>query len=390
MKKLLLMAAVAAATTLQAYAEPAIAITANNRLLAFDTTTPGSVYIDVPITGLAGGDFLLGIDFRPSDGKLYALANSGTIYTINVATGATTFVSTLAADPTDTTNPFTGLSGTSFGIDFNPVVDRLRVVSNTEQNLRINVNTGAVITDGNLSPGDPSITGAAYANNFAGATSTTLYVIDSASDSLQIVNPPNNGNLNTVGPLGGDAPEVIGFDISSSTGIAYASAVVSGGNSNLYTINLTTGLATAIATIGAGNPQVTDIAVAPLTRLLNISTRARVGTDEDVMIAGFIAGGGGAPTRLLARALGPSLGQSGVNQPLQDPVLEVFDVNGNLIATNDDWRTSQEAAIQATGLAPSNDNEAAVVGYLAPGAYTIQVSGKNNTTGVALVEVYQL
>lgn len=389
MKKLLLIAAVAAATTLQAYAEPAVAITADNRLLHFDTRTPGNILIDVPITGLAGGDFLLGIDFRPSDGKLYALANSGNIYTINVATGATTFVSTLAADPADTTDPFTGLVGTSFGIDFNPVVDRLRVVSNMEQNLRINVNTGAVITDGNLNPGDPSITGAAYANNFAGATTTTLYVIDSASDTLQIQNPPNNGTLNTVGSLGGDAPEIVGFDISSSSGIAFASARISGA-SNLYTINLATGAATGVAAIGSGNHEVTDIAVAPATRLLNISTRARVGTGEDVLIAGFIAGGGGAPTRLLARAIGPSLGQSGVTQPLQDPVLEVFDVNGTLIGTNDNWRDDQEAELEATGVAPSNDNEAAIVGYVAPGAYTIQVSGKNDTTGVALVEVYQL
>ncbi len=115
-----------------------------------------------------------------------------------------------------------------------------------EQNLRINVNTGAVTTDGNLNPGDPSVTGAAYTNNFAGATSTTLYVIDSASDTLQIQNPPNNGTFVTVGSLGGDAPAFVGFDISSSSGIAFASAII-GGSSNLYTINLSTGLASAAA-----------------------------------------------------------------------------------------------------------------------------------------------
>ncbi len=193
----------------------------------------------------------------------------------------------------------------------------------------------------------------------------------------------------TVGSLGGDAPAFVGFDISSSSGIAFASAIIAG-RSNLYTINLSTGLASGVGQIGSGNEQVTDIAVAPPTRLLNISTRARVGVGEDVMIAGFIAGGGGAPTRLLARVLGPSLSQSGVASPLQDPVLEIFDRNGNFVGVNDDWRTNQQAEIAATGLAPANDSEPAIVGYLAPGAYTIRVSGKNNTTALALVEVYQL
>jgi len=91
-----------------------------------------------------------------------------------------------------------------------------------------------------------------------------------------------------------------------------------------------------------------------------------------------------------ARVLGPSLSQSGVASPLQDPVLEIFDRNGNFVGVNDDWRTNQQAEIAATGLAPANDSEPAIVGYLAPGAYTIRVSGKNNTTGLALVEVYQL
>ncbi|MBA2269193.1 MAG: DUF4394 domain-containing protein [Chthoniobacterales bacterium] len=96
----------------------------------------------------------------------------------------------------------------------------------------------------------------------------------------------------------------VGFDISSSSGIAFASAIIAG-RSNLYTINLSTGLASGVGQIGSGNEQVTDIAVAPPTRLLNISTRARVGVGEDVMIAGFIAGGGGAPTRLLRACARP-------------------------------------------------------------------------------------
>ncbi len=100
------------------------------------------------VTGLQSGETLLGIDIRPggtTTGQIYGLSSMGRLYTIDKFTGAATLKSTLSADPADTSNPFTGLSGTNFGIDFNPVVDRLRVVSDTGQNLRINVDSGAVI-----------------------------------------------------------------------------------------------------------------------------------------------------------------------------------------------------------------------------------------------------
>lgn len=118
MKRTLLAAAsLLAAATGSIYAEPAVAITATNRLLNFDTASPGNITINVPITVLRTGDFFVGIDFRPADGILYGVANSGAIYRINVATGAATLVSTLTADPADTSSPFSGLSGTSFGVD---------------------------------------------------------------------------------------------------------------------------------------------------------------------------------------------------------------------------------------------------------------------------------
>lgn len=388
MKRTLLVAAACVAALTSSHAETIVGITAGNHLITFDTESPESLTTNLPITGLPGGDFLLGIDFRPADGNLYALGNSGNLYRLNVASGAATLVVHLSADPADSTSGFTGLSGTSFGIDFNPAVDRLRVVSNTEQNLRVNPDTGAVITDTNLNPGDPSVSAAAYTNNFVGATTTTLYVIDSASNSLMIQNPPNAGTLSVVGSLGGDAPDVVGFDISGTSGSAYAAAAFAG-TSSLFSVDLATGTATSLGQIGSGSDAVTDISVAQPTHLLNISTRARVGTGEDVLIAGFIAGGS-APMRVIARAIGPSLSGAGISEPLADPVLQVFDGNGNLIGSNDNWRSSQETEISATGLAPSNDAEAAIIGYLAPGSYTVEVSGKNNTTGVALVEIYQL
>ena len=136
------------------------------------------------------------------------------------------------------------LSGTSFGFDFNPVVDRIRVVSNTGQNLRLDPNTGAVAAvDGNLNPGAPMISGAAYTNNFPGATATVLFDIDAASDKLFTQNPPNNGSLVETGPLGINVEQNNGFDIGGTSNKAYALLRV-GGTTKMYAINLATGAAT--------------------------------------------------------------------------------------------------------------------------------------------------
>jgi hypothetical protein len=123
--------------------------------------------------------------------------------------------------------------------------------------------------------------------------------------------------------------------------------------------------------------------------LANISTRGKVETGDNVMIGGFVVGGAD-PTKVLVRAIGPSLTQSGVAQPLADPTLELRDSNGRLIASNDNWNSSQQAEITATGLQPKDNHESAILKTLAPGSYTAIVKGQNNTTGVALVEVYNL
>ena len=121
----------------------------------------------------------------------------------------------------------------------------------------------------------------------------------------------------------------------------------------------------------------------------NISTRAFVQTGDNVMIDGFIVQGV-QPKRVIVRAIGPELTQYGVPNPLADPTLELHDGTGAVIAFDDNWRDSQEAEIEATGLAPSDDRESAIVSTLAPGSYTAIVRGTNNTIGVALVEVYGL
>lgn len=125
------------------------------------------------------------------------------------------------------------------------------------------------------------------------------------------------------------------------------------------------------------------------SKIANISTRGNVGAGDNVMIGGFIVGGD-QPTNVIVRALGPTLTDFGVNGALADPTLELRDKNGVLISQNDNWKSTQQEAIQNSGYAPPKDPEAAIVATLQPGSYTAIVRGSNNTTGVALVEVYNL
>ena len=140
---------------------------------------------------------------------------------------------------------------------------------------------------------------------------------------------------------------------------------------------------------GNGLFEVYDLDAAVNSMLANVSARGVVQTGDDVLIAGFIIGSGESDT-VVVRAIGPSLADTGIANPLQDPTLDLYDVNGDVIMSDDDWPDSQETLIQSTGLAPTNDAESAIIKSLAPGNYTAVVRGKDNTTGVALVEVFNL
>jgi hypothetical protein len=140
---------------------------------------------------------------------------------------------------------------------------------------------------------------------------------------------------------------------------------------------------------GVGLAEVYDLDGGAVTQLVNISTRGSVQTGDEVLIGGFIVGAGD-PSSVLIRGLGPSLATAGVSNFLADPTLELRDSDGTLIRSNDDWAGTQKAEIQATGTAPTNAKESAILATLAPGNYTATVSGKNDTTGVGLVEVYRL
>jgi hypothetical protein len=128
------------------------------------------------------------------------------------------------------------------------------------------------------------------------------------------------------------------------------------------------------------------------SQLANISTRGFVDTGENVLIGGVIVGGGASTStaKVLVRAIGPSLTGAGVQGALADPVLELHNASGAIVASNDNWKTTQKSEIEATTIPPTNDAESAIVRTLAPGKYTAIVRGVNNTTGVALVEVYAL
>jgi hypothetical protein len=142
-------------------------------------------------------------------------------------------------------------------------------------------------------------------------------------------------------------------------------------------------------TTGIGLAEVYDLSQPPTSTVANISSRGFVGTGDDVLIGGIIVTGL-APQSVLFRAIGPDLASAGVANALADPMLELHDVNGTLIASNDSWKSNQQAQIQTTGLAPGDDRDAAILLTLAPGDYTAIVRGSGGTTGVALVEAYAL
>ncbi len=147
------------------------------------------------------------------------------------------------------------------------------------------------------------------------------------------------------------------------------------------------GFATGIALV-----EVFDLAPTANSKLANISTRGFVQVGANVLIGGIIVGNGSTDGKAIVRAIGPSLAAVGVTNPLADPTLALHDSNGALLAYNDNWQDdpSQAAQIQASGLAPKNALESAIVRTLPPGNYTAIVAGKNGGTGVALVEAYDL
>ena len=260
-------------------AEKAVAVTASNKLLKFNAGRPGRILTTLNITGLQQGETVLGIDYRVAKDQLYALGSSGRLYIINEDTAVATIVGT----------PFAvKLEGTQFGFDFNPTVDRIRVVSNTGQNLRLHPDTGAVVdsnpalegvqTDGKLTyaAGDvnfgksPMTVGAAYSYNKADTKITTNFALDATAGTLvtqgsrEGVTPavsPNTGQLFTIGSLG-LAFNNASFDIQALSDVAFAALNSDGIASRWVMIDLKTGAAKSLGTVGGGE-RVVGVAMEP-------------------------------------------------------------------------------------------------------------------------------
>jgi len=247
-----------------------VGLTADQRLVRFRECTPDRVNEIGTLSGLQGADTaLVGIDFRVQDGKLYGVGNGGGIYTIDGTTAALTFVNALTAT----------LVGTSFGVDFNPAADRLRIVSDTGQNLRHNVNTGGTtVVDATLTATSGTnvvtvvgIVGAAYTNNdLAAATATSLFDLDVAGNRVALQSPPNGvlgaaaANVVPTGNSTIDADAPAGFDIHTrlERGVAvdnlgFAAFRVNG-TPAFYRMNFLTGEAIFIGALG---DDVIDIAL---------------------------------------------------------------------------------------------------------------------------------
>jgi hypothetical protein len=257
-------------------------VTRFTKLISFEAAAPTTLYSQAPITGLQSGEQILGIDFRPSNGLLYGLGSTSRLYTINTTTAVATQVGVGPFSP--------GLTQTDCGFDFDPVADRIRVVS-FSQNLRLNPDTGIVEgtdTTPAYASGDPNfgatpnVVALGYTNNTAGATSTTAFGIDSSGVLVRLGSPggtpnsPNSGQLTTVGPLGASSvPNFNSLDILPGNKAFAALSPVSS-FSFLYRINLLTGSATQVVN-DFSQPNIGGTALFEAVRAISAASNGNIG-----------------------------------------------------------------------------------------------------------------
>jgi sugar lactone lactonase YvrE len=347
-------------------------------------------------SGLSGP---VGLAFDAAGNLFEADENSGTIFKFAPAGTKTTFATGL-------NHPF-GLAFDTAGNLFEADDGSGTIFKFTPAGTKTTFATGlsfptglAFDATGNLfaaSDGSGTIfkfTPAGTKTTFATGLSDPIDLAFSASGNL-LVSDPSSGAIFKFTPDGTKTTFAAGLDVPTALAFdSFADLFEASGNDGSLYVYTPGGTPESIFASGLSGPaglafQPATLPPAPPAQLLNISARLKVLTGDNVLIGGFIISGS-ENKQVLLRALGSTLGQFGVSGVLADPTLELHDGTGAVIASNDNWKDTQQAEIAATGKAPPTDFESAILRTLAPGSYTVVVRDKNAATGVALVEAYDL
>ncbi len=339
-------------------------------LVRFSPLTPGTT-TPVALTGITLGETIVGIDMRPATGQFYVLGidstlNKGSLYLLDPQGGALTVVGGVAGaiafvDALGDPVPLPA-SSVGYDIDFNPTVDRLRVVSGSGLNFRVNPITGGAVdanpgvvgtnTDGSINGPATGVNGTAYTNSFGGATTTTQYTLDAVTNSLYIQNPPNNGTQTSAlavtlngTPLDFTAP--LGFDILGTVTVATSNTAATGdgffaasvaGTSGVYRINLATGAVTSLGSAGVPLSSFSILSI-PVVATVNTPTVSNL-TPTSATLGGNVTDDGGsaitqrgvvlAPTTVNAS---PAVGDAGVMVLTTSGTTGVFTVGAGMLTT---------------------------------------------------------
>ncbi|MES2595933.1 MAG: DUF4394 domain-containing protein [Verrucomicrobiota bacterium] len=343
-------------------------------LVRFSPLTPGTA-TSVALTGITSGETIVGIDMRPATGQFYVLGidsmlNKGSLYLLDPQGGALTVVGGVAGaiafvDALGDPVPLPA-SSVGYDIDFNPTVDRLRVVSGSGLNFRVNPLTGGAVdgntgvtgtnTDGSINGAATGVNGTAYTNSFGGTTFTTQYTLDAATNSLFIQNPPNNGTqtnglLVAVNGSALDFTAPLGFDILGSVAVATSNAAATGdgffvstvgGTSNLYRLDLATATATSLGALGTPLSSFAILSI-PTAATVNTPTVSNL-TPTSATLGGNVPDDGGTPITQRGIVLAPtsvstlpSIGGTGVTLLPASGTTGVFTVPAGMLTTSTNY-----------------------------------------------------
>ena len=349
--------------------------------LAGACSTTGIALVEVYNGGLGTATGVPRSSLRPICGPVATPTPSPTASPSPTATATPSPTSSPAATPTPTPTPTPGASPAPSS---SPTVSPSPTPASRAQNIsaRLTVLTGDNVLIGGFIIRGPAGSSKTVALRGIGPSLADRGVQDTLADPTIELHRPSGSML--ANDNWKDAPNATDVPALLVPGDERESVLVTSLPPDIYTVVVKG----ADGGTGVGLAEVYDLDQPSATQLANISTRGFVQAGDGVLIGGFIIDGN-EPVKVLVRAIGPSLAGGGIEHPLIDPTLQLHDSNGSAL-TNDDWRDTQEADIAATTIAPSDDRESAVLAALTPGLYTAIVRGKDDTTGVALVELYMI